>query len=131
MEMMRLAAIVLLVAGMAACSKAAADDGAAQTVLGAWEKAGLDPAKFEPVDGKPLGDGRCRAGIVKGIAATLCEYPDAAGAKRAETAGLSQVRNATGLSLAEGKLLLVLADRDHKDPNGKHMNEIAKAFRNR
>ena len=114
-----------------ACSRAGDGGAAADGVIAAWQKAGLETSTFEAVDGKALGDGSCKAGTVRGVVTTLCEYKGAEDAKRAEAAGLSQVRDTTGLALAEGKLLLVLADRDRKDPNGKTMNEIARTFRNR
>jgi hypothetical protein len=117
-------ALTLLVL-LAACSK----DGAAGNAVEAWRRAGLEPGPFARADA--VGDGTCNAGTVAGIATTLCEYPDAAAAKRAESVGLAKVEGATGLALAEGKLLLVLADRERKDPHGKTINEIAKIFRNR
>lgn len=123
--------IVLLALLAAACSKSEGPGGAIADVIAAWQKAGLETSTFATVDGKALGDGTCRAGTVRGVATTLCEFKGAADAKRAEAAGLSQVRDTTGLALAEGKLLLVVADRDRKDPSGKTINEIAKTFRNR
>lgn len=122
---------ILVALLVAACGKGGSTDGAIGDVFAAWQKAGLETSSFAPVDGKALGDGSCQAGTVRGVATTICEYKGAADAKRAESAGLSQVRDTTGLALAEGKMLLVLADRDRKDPNGKTMNEIAKTFRNR
>ena len=120
--------LILAVLLCAACSKA---DGAGGGAIIAWKAAGLEPGTFQVTDGKPFADGACRAGSVNAIAVTLCEYPSAAEAKRAEAAGLAQLQGTTGLSLAEGKLLLVLADRDQKDPHGKTINQIATVFRNR
>jgi hypothetical protein len=119
---------VALLAG--ACGKGQ-DSEAAAGVIAAWKAAGLEAGSFAPVDGKALGGGKCSAGAVSGIDATLCEYPDAPTARRAEAAGLAQVSNATGLALAQGRMLLVLSDPDRKDPSGKHINEIARIFRNR
>ena len=125
---LRRIALLLLVA---ACGKGGGgEDSPTATVLAAWKKAGLEPGAFEPVDGK-FSDARCRAGKVSGIEATVCEFNDVGEAKRAESTGLASIKDTTGLALAEGKLLLVLADRGHGDPTGKRMNEIAKAFRNR
>jgi hypothetical protein len=121
--------VLSLVALAAACGKGGGD--AMGQVVAAWEKAGLAPGKLEPVDGKALHDGTCRQGAVSGIGVTLCEYGDAAAASRAEPAGLAQVTDVTGLAIAQGKLLLVVADRDRKDPSGKRINEIARAFRDR
>jgi hypothetical protein len=122
--------VVLVALLLAACGKSEGS-AAADGVIAAWQQAGLETSGFEPVDGKALGDGACKAGTVRGVVTTLCEYRGAEDAKRAEAAGLAQVRDATGLALAEGKLLLVLADRDRKDPSGKTINEIARSFRNR
>lgn len=123
---------LVLIAALAltACSKGGGD-GALSGAVEAWQKAGLETSTFAPVDGKAFGDATCKAGTIRGVATTVCEYKGADDAKRAEPAGLAQVRDATGLALAEGKLLLVLVDRDRKDPNGKTMNEIARTFRNR
>jgi hypothetical protein len=122
---------VIMVLALAACSKGGADEGAIPGAIAAWHKAGLETSTFAPIDGKALGDGRCQAGTIRGVATTVCEYPGAEEAKRAEAVGLDQIRDATGLALAEGKLLLVLADKERKDPNGKAINEIARTFRNR
>ena len=118
--MARLAALLLLVS---ACSRGGGDP------LDAWRNAGLEPAAFAPAEA--IGDGSCRAGTIRGVATTVCEYADAAAAKRAESAGLAKVSGMTGLALAEGKRLLVLADPERRDPSGKTINEITKVFRNR
>ena len=120
--------LLVLAAG---CSKAGADSGPTKDVLAAWQKAGLEPSTFEPVAQSPYGEARCRAGKVKGVDATLCELADVADAKRAEATAMSSIKDATGLALAEGKLLLVLVNRGGDDPSGKRINEIARTFRNR
>ena len=120
--------LVLLALLCAACSKA---DGAGAGPIAAWKAAGLEPGTFQVTDGARFADGACRAGSVNAIAVTVCEYASADAAKRGEAAGLAQLQGTTGLSLAEGKLLLVLADRDRKDPHGKTINQIATVFRNR
>jgi hypothetical protein len=128
---MRRAFLLLGVMAVVSCAKAGASDGATGEVLAAWQKAGLEPATFEPLVGSPYGQARCRTGKVKGIEATVCEHDDVAEARRAETAALAAITEGTGLALAEGKLLLVLVDRGADDPSGKKMNEIARTFRNR
>jgi hypothetical protein len=120
--------LVLCVLLCVACSKA---DGAGAGAIVAWKAAGLEPGAFQVADGKPFAGGACRAGSVNGIAVTVCEFASADAARRAEPAGLAQLQGTTGLSLAEGKLLLVLADREHKDPHGKTINQIATVFRDR
>src|SRR5687767_9575932 len=129
-RLMKTLAVAVVVLVSSACGKGQGSEAAAG-VIDAWKAAGLEPTAFQKVDGKALGDGKCSGGAVKGISATLCEYPDAAAARRAEAAGLAQVSDATGLALAQGRMLLILADRERKDPSGKNINEIARAFRNR
>jgi hypothetical protein len=121
----------ILVAALLAAACGKSDSEAAASVISAWERAGLAPSKFVEVDGNAFGGGKCRGGAVSGIAATLCEYPDAEAARRAEKTGVAQISDATGLALAQGKLLLVVADRERKDPSGKSINQIARAFRDR
>jgi len=118
--------MILLIAGLAACGKS--EGGQVDSVVTAWQKAGLEPTKFEPIDGKPLEDGACRAGSVGGIDVTVCEYKDTEAAKKAESAGLAKIGDTTGVSRAEGKMLIVLADRRGHDPNGRTINRIVKTF---
>ena len=59
----------------------------------------------------------------------ICDYADAAAAKKAETDGLALVGETTGLAIAEGTRLLVVADRGKADVNGKRMNDLARTFR--
>jgi len=122
---------LVLVAALAAlaCGKGGDETGTG-AVLAAWSKAGMAPGTFGPTK-VSVGGGRCRGGNINGLDATLCEFDDVAAAKRAEAAGLAEIRGVTGLALAEGKLLLVLADPKQTDPSGRSMNELAKAFRNR
>jgi len=122
--MRRIALLSILFA--AACG----NSGPAGDFTNAWKLAGLDPQGFNSVDAKNLG-GKCQAGKVSGVDTTLCEYETADAAKQAEAAGLAQVGDTTGASLAQGKYLLVLADRGRADPNGKKIRDIAAAFRNR
>lgn len=121
--MRRVLIAVLLAAG---CSSSSAPS----ELVDAWKKAGLDPQGFASIDGKTLG-GKCEAGKVSGVDTTICEFPDADAAKKAEAVGLAQVGDTTGAALAQGKYLLVLADRGHTDANGKKIHDIAAAFRNR
>ena len=127
--MTRAAIVALMLVAGAACGKGD-PSGPTGDVISAWQRAGLEPTAFEPVDAKALG-GTCRAGKVKGIETTVCEFPDAAAAKRAEVTALAQVGEATGAAIAQGRVLLVVADRARTDPNGKSIKEIAKVFRNR
>jgi hypothetical protein len=119
---------ILLVALLGACG--GSPGGAVAELIMAWQQAGLDTTAFQAADARALG-GKCSAGKVKGVDATVCEFEDADKAKRAEPQGLALVGEATGASLAQGKMLLVLADRGRADPTGKNIQAIAKVFRNR
>jgi hypothetical protein len=68
---------------------------------------------------------------VGGVELTLCEYDDESRAKKHEAAGLDLVGEATGSSLAQGKLLLVVADRGNVDKDGKRIDTITRTFRGR
>ena len=118
---------MLLFGALAACGKGEGG-GQVQSVVSAWQKAGLEPTEFQPIDGKPLEDGTCRAGSVGGIDVTVCEYKDPETAKKAENTGLAKIGDTTGVARAEGKMLLVLADRKGHDPNGRTINRIVKTF---
>jgi hypothetical protein len=119
---------LLLIALLGACGKG--ESGSMADLFTAWQQAGLEPSSFQAADAKALG-GSCRVGKVKGVDATVCEFDDADKAKRAEASGLALVGDATGASIAQGKMLLVLADRGRADPTGKSIQAIAKVFRNR
>jgi hypothetical protein len=119
-----LATLSLAALGCEQAPSAASSD----SIVAVWKDKGLEPGGFADVDGSKLGGGKCRAGSVAALEATLCEYADATAAKNAEAAGLAAVGEATGVALARGKLLLVLADRRSADPNGRKMNQAAKAF---
>jgi hypothetical protein len=139
----RVACAAALVAAVAACSKAGdesksktppaeAGQAGAATVDGAkkaWEAAGLRLADFHPIeDSRKLG-GDCQAGNVAEVAVVLCRYDQPQAASDAEENGLAMIGDATGASLANGPLLLVVADRHQADPNGRRINEITKTFR--
>jgi hypothetical protein len=84
-----------------------------------------------PVEVAALSGGTCKRGEVSGVEVTLCEYPDAARAKKLESVALDLVGDTTGSALAEGKLLLVVADRKSVDKDGKRIDTITRAFRGR
>jgi hypothetical protein len=127
---MRRVLLFVLAVLVPACGSSA-PPGAAGEVVAAWKKAGLDVSDFAAADGKALGATSCFAGKVAGVEATVCELADADAAKRAEKPALAQVGDATGAALAQGRLLLVVADRAKADPTGKKIKDIAAAFRNR
>jgi hypothetical protein len=97
-------------------------------VVDAWKKEGLEAGAFTKVEAGSLG-GECRVGVVAGLDVTLCQYGDAALAKASEEKGLGLVGETTGASLAQGNLLLVVADRQKADPGGKKLNQLTQTFR--
>jgi hypothetical protein len=127
---MRAPFVLCVVLALSACG---GDEGggSAGDVIEAWKSAGLQPSAFAPADGAKLGGGKCKAGTIGGLDTTLCEFADETAAKAAEGAGRTAIGETTGVSLAAGKVLLVVADRKNADPNGRRINQIAKTFQKR
>jgi hypothetical protein len=132
-------ATILLVAALAAagCDKgddkkpagaAAVKEGAPDPVIEAWTKAGLTVSAFEAADGAKYGGGDCKSGQVNGVDVALCQYASEALAKGAEPKGLEAIGETTGVSLAHGVRLLVVADRRKADPEGRTINQLSKLF---
>jgi hypothetical protein len=123
----RLAPIVLfLVAG---CHSAPPADPALEEVNGALSSAGLKLVAFAPTDGRSLGAELCLGGKIDGVDALLCRFPSPEAAHNARGAGEEWVAGATtGAAFDRGRVLLVVADRAHVDPNGKTIHKIAQAF---
>jgi hypothetical protein len=126
-------AIVILVGIIAAASSSSgaspgspAADGAA-AVIAAWKADGLAVSAFAPRAEATLG-GDCQAGKVGGVDVTLCRYPDPGKASAAVDAGFDAVGATTGTALAQGPMLLVVADRHHADPEGRTIDKLARAF---
>jgi hypothetical protein len=111
-----------------AASIAGPPPAAAPAVLDTWKAAGLTVSAFTPADGTAVG-GDCRSGTVGGVDVELCSYADDAAAKKAEDKGLTVVGETTGVSLAQGSMLLIAADRRKADPSGRTINQLAKLFR--
>jgi hypothetical protein len=106
---------------LAACGNGTKD------VLDAWREAGQPPGEFKDV-GEKLPGGKCFAGKVAGLDATLCDFKEAELAKKAEDEGWALVGNAVGSSVASGKVLLVIADPRKEDPSGRRLNELIETF---
>ncbi|HTJ44622.1 MAG TPA: hypothetical protein VL463_21100 [Kofleriaceae bacterium] len=109
-------------------SISAAPPSESPAVLDTWKQAGLTVSAFTPADGKTVG-GQCQSGTVGGVDVELCNFADASAAKKAEDRGLSIVGETTGVSIAQGSMLLIAADRRKADPSGRTINQIAKLFR--
>ncbi|HTM20796.1 MAG TPA: hypothetical protein VL172_09820, partial [Kofleriaceae bacterium] len=80
---------------------------------------------------KDLGGGECARGDFDRIEVTLCRYQTDDAAKAAPQAGYKIVGDTTGTSLPSGKFLLVIADRDKVDTEGKRLNQIIQTYRGR
>jgi hypothetical protein len=107
-----------------AAALAAGGQGARDVLIAAWKREGLEVAGMSP---KEVSFGKdCQGGTVKGIDILICTYPTPAEAKAAEEAGLALVGAATGLSEAKGAVLIVAADRNKADPNGRTLNLLTK-----
>jgi len=109
------------VLALAGCSSKTED------VLAAWKAAGETPASFADA-GEKLPGGKCQAGKVSGLDATLCSFDDDAKAKAGEEAGWALVGNSVGAAVASGKTVLVLADPRKEDPSGRRINALVKSF---
>jgi hypothetical protein len=96
-----------------------------------WKSDGLEVGAFADANGAEFGGGKCRAGTVASLDTTVCEFADAGAAKKAERAAEKSIGETTGISMAAGRMLLVVADRKKADPEGRKMNQIAAAFRKR
>ncbi|NTX04649.1 hypothetical protein [Myxococcus llanfairpwllgwyngyllgogerychwyrndrobwllllantysiliogogogochensis] len=118
MPRVALALMLLLVAG---CSSGVDD------VLDAWRAAGESPSAFTDV-GEKLPGGKCRAGKVSGLDATVCVFESTEKARQAEEAGWTLVGNAAGAAMVSGKMVLVIADPRKEDPSGRRINALVKAF---
>ncbi|WP_241758918.1 hypothetical protein [Pyxidicoccus parkwayensis] len=96
-------------------------------VLDAWKAAGETPSAFTDV-GEKLPGGKCQAGKVSGLDATLCTFDNAEKAKQAEEPGWTLVGNSVGSSVVSGKRVLVIADPRKEDPTGRRINALVKTF---
>jgi hypothetical protein len=96
-------------------------------VLSAWKKAGESPGEFKDAGAK-LAGGKCHAGRVSGLEATVCTFDSAEAAKKAEEAGFALLGSSFGTAVASGKSVLVLSDPRKEDPTGRRMNTLVKAF---
>ena len=96
-------------------------------VLDAWKAAGETPSAFSDA-GEKLPGGKCQAGKVSGLEATVCVFDSADKAKAAEEAGWKLVGNAVGSAVVSGKTVLVLSDPRKEDPTGRRINALVKTY---
>jgi hypothetical protein len=96
-------------------------------VVAAWKSAGESPSGFADA-GEKLPGGKCQAGKVSGLEATVCIFDSPDKAKQAEEAGWKLVGNAVGSAVVSGKTVLVVADPRKEDPTGRRINVLVKAY---
>ncbi len=118
---MRRTALSLVVLLGAGCSSGMDD------VIDAWKAAGESPSAFTDA-GEKLPGGKCQAGKVSGLDATVCVFDSAEKARQAEEAGWKLVGNAVGSAVVSGKTVLVIADPRKEDPSGRRINTLVKAY---
>ncbi|MFP2904180.1 hypothetical protein ACLESD_03715 [Pyxidicoccus sp. 3LFB2] len=118
---MRRAAYTVMALLVAGCSSGADD------VIDAWKAAGESPSAFTDV-GEKLPGGKCQAGKVSGLEATLCFFDSTEKATQAEEAGWKLVGNSVGSTVVSGKTVLVIADPRKEDPTGRRINALVKAY---
>ncbi len=123
---MRVALVTLLL--LVACSKAKEGEGGGggdppqsdDDVLAAWKAGGLEPSAFTKATVDVGKD--CKSGTVNKVDVLVCTFASDQEAKAAEDPGLKWVGNHTGASRANGKTLIVAADRRKADPSGRTIN---------
>nr|WP_216612325.1 hypothetical protein [Myxococcus xanthus] len=110
--------VALLVAG---CSSGVDD------VVDAWKTAGESPSAFTDA-GEKLPGGKCQAGKVSGLDATVCVFESAEKAQQAEEAAWKLIGNSVGAAAVSGKMMLIIADPKKEDPSGRRLNALVKAY---
>jgi len=118
---MRRAAYPLMALLVTSCSSGTDD------VIDAWKAAGESPSAFTDA-GEKLPGGRCQAGKVSGLDATVCVFDSSEKARQAEEAGWKLVGNSVGSAVVSGKRVLVIADPRKEDPTGRRINALVKAY---
>jgi hypothetical protein len=130
-------ALLLVLLGGSLVASAGCDDKATakgpfpKPILARFGKAKLKVGDFKKVD-KPetYGASQCHEGPVGVVSVLLCEYPSSAKAEEAGDRRISFVGQAvTGAQRLDGKVALVVADRDKKDLRGLAIQAVLKAFK--
>ena len=138
-------ALLLLLAAITACGKNKAASTGAPTaqaahvpgtphtddVLNAWRGAGLAPEAFARLDPAPNSATYCEHGQVRGVDTLVCEYAS----EEALTRGTQEVKEGwervdahTGVALRAKRTLMVVVDRERREPSGKTISQMAKVF---
>ncbi len=132
---MRACATVVLVAAWVVTLAAGCDDKAKgpfpKPVLARLKKADLKPSGFKALDKpKTYGAKRCQVGTVNELAVLICEYESKEALAKSQKRRYRFLKGAvTGAQRADGKIAMVVADRDKKDLRGKTVQRILQAFK--
>jgi hypothetical protein len=122
-------AITLGLVAAAGCHKAPPPNAGLDDMHAALGSAGLKLEGFAPADGHQCASNHCLGGRIEGLDALECEYADEAAARAAKKHCEAWIAGAvTGVAIERGRVLLVLADRAHADPNGKTIHKISQTF---
>jgi hypothetical protein len=120
---------LLLVAALAGCKSKPAGDPGLEDVNASFTAAGLKLDPFVPTDAQRWNAQLCLSGRIEGVEAVLCQYATNDAPRLAHKTGEEWIGTApTGTTLDRGRILLVLADRAHVDPNGRAIHKITQAF---
>jgi hypothetical protein len=137
-------ALLLLLAAVTACGKKAASTGAPSSpaahvqgtphtddVLNAWRNVGLAAEGFARIEPAPNSATYCEHGQVRGVDTLVCEY----GSEESLTRGTQQVKEGwqrvdvhTGVVIRAKRTLMVVVDRERREPSGKTISQMAKVF---
>jgi hypothetical protein len=101
-------------------------------VVSVWRSAGMAPEGFAPLLPTPNGAAYCEHGSVSGVDTVVCEYAsDETMAK-----GIAQVKEGwqrvdahTGVILPAKRTTMAVVDRERREPSGKTISQMVKAFR--
>jgi hypothetical protein len=100
-------------------------------VLTTWRNAGLVPEGFAPVRPAPNGAAYCEHGTVGGVDTTVCEYASdetlAKGVQQVKE-GWQRVDAHTGVILQAKRTTMAVVDRERREPSGKTITQMVKAF---
>jgi hypothetical protein len=135
-------ALLLLLAAVTACGKnrsGAPSSPAAHVqgtphpddALAAWRGAGLAPEGFARIEPAPNSATYCEHGLIRGVDTLVCEYAS----EEALTRGTQQVKEGwervdvhTGVVIRAKRTLMVVVDRERREPSGKTISQMAKIF---
>lgn len=100
-------------------------------VAAEWKEAGLQ-TQLAPTEPTPYGAAYCEEGHVEGVDAVVCEYHDDAAVewgKKMIGERWSRQQMHTGVTAQSRRTVVMLVDRDRRDPNGKTISRAVKVFK--